>query len=122
LPAPAVPAVLEAPIAAITGDIHEHLIARLRQLAGEIAYTVTFETATRGDGCCQVRESADRDRRAPIPERPGRDARALAEVVYSNLRNACGRSAQLCPFRLIQWPGCGEEGPSDRRRGVSRVA
>ena len=42
LPAPAVPALLKAPIAAITGDSHEHLIERLRQLAREIAYTVTL--------------------------------------------------------------------------------
>ena len=54
LPPPAVPMPLQAPVAQITGDTHERLIARLIELAGEISYTVEIADTGASDGTCDI--------------------------------------------------------------------
>jgi hypothetical protein len=54
LPPPAVPIPLEAPVAEITGDSHQHLIDQLIALAGEIGYTVKVADTGAADGICHT--------------------------------------------------------------------
>jgi antirestriction protein ArdC len=76
LPPPAEPAPLEAPAREIVGSSHEELIEPLIELAGEIGYTVTFETPPRGDGYC-----APQKKRIVIAERLSANAR-LATLIH----------------------------------------
>jgi hypothetical protein len=54
LPAPAVPAPLDPPGRDLVGHTHAELIAPLIELAGELEYTVVFDTSPRGEGYCDV--------------------------------------------------------------------
>jgi hypothetical protein len=75
LPPPAVPAPLRAPIAEITRDSHERLIARLTELAGEIGYTVQIADTGAADGTCHTGQ-----RHIRIAERLAPNSRLLALI------------------------------------------
>jgi hypothetical protein len=58
---------LQAPVAEITGDSHERLIARLIEVAGEIGYAVQIADTGPADGSCHIgrREIRIAERLAP---------------------------------------------------------
>ncbi len=75
LPPPSVPAPLDAPIAAVLGDSHAHLVAPLQDLAGELGYTVSFEAIDRSDGYCHAAT-----RKIAVAERLSPNARVATLV------------------------------------------
>ena len=75
LPPPAVPAPLHAPVAEITGDSHERLIARLTELAGEIGYAVQITDTGAADGTCHTTEQ-----RIKVAERLAPNGRLVALI------------------------------------------
>ncbi len=75
LPPPAVPALLHPPVAEITGDSHQQLIARLTELAGEIGYTVQVSDTGVADGLCRIR-----DRQIEVAERLSPNGRLVALI------------------------------------------
>ena len=75
LPPPAVPVPLHAPVAEITGDSHERLIARLIELAGEIGYTVEIADTGAADGTCHTGQ-----RQIRIAERLAPNGRLVAFI------------------------------------------
>jgi GAF domain-containing protein len=52
LPPPAAPAPLDPPGRELVGNTHAELIAPLISLAGELGYTVVFDSSPRGEGYC----------------------------------------------------------------------
>jgi N-terminal domain of anti-restriction factor ArdC len=136
LPPPAKPVSLTAPIAETTGDSHQHLLAAITELAGELGYTVSVCDTGPADGTCnrQTHEIKIAERLSPngrlaagstrSPTRSSAPTRRRRSSRTPRRSSSSSRSrfAAVRPSAWIPAPTAARTWPAGLRRRASRCS